>query len=277
MTRQKNHATIRLRRISEMPTSAKNREPTLMYIYTETVTLVIDRIASHRRMSRCQGKLGKWRKGKKSPEAPGSKALPQWTLDTWMLFWSECICMLGVDWEIGMVIITNDLSFFLSGFRRPNLRAVLIRISKRKRKRVCTSHTEFATNLWHLWRSQTVTSLNLWQNLFLQFLLVFLVIWVWSHFGHTCHEWSHFQMWCLRFMFTFSRKWFRMKWNPEKHNRTWPLFVFYVWNLDENGSNAGSRINFRTTFPDSLFSKWVQERQISKSRTSHGETTFSLV
>ena len=53
------------------------------------------------------------------------------------------------------------------------LRGVLIRISKNKCKRVCTSHTEFVTNLRHLWRSQTVTNLNLWPNLFLRFLFSF--------------------------------------------------------------------------------------------------------
>ena len=39
------------------------------------------------------------------------------------------------------------------------------------------------------------------------------------------------------FMFTFSRKQFRVQWNPEKHNRMWPLFMFCIWNQDQNGSN----------------------------------------
>ena len=40
------------------------------------------------------------------------------------------------------------------------------------------------------------------------------------------------------FLFMFSRKWFRMKWNPEKHTRKWPLLLFYVWNPDQNGSKS---------------------------------------
>ena len=38
------------------------------------------------------------------------------------------------------------------------LRAIPSRISKQKQKQVCTNHTECVTNLWHLWRSQTVTN-----------------------------------------------------------------------------------------------------------------------
>jgi len=44
------------------------------------------------------------------------------------------------------------------------------------------------------------------------------------------------------FMFTFSRKWFWMKWNPEKHNRVWPLFMFYVWNPDQNYHKSKSTL-----------------------------------
>ena len=83
------------------------------------------------------------------------------------------------------------------------LRVVLIRIAKRKRNWVCTSHTEFVTNLR---RSQSVTNSNLWPIFFLRFSQVFLAKRVWSHFGHKGHKWSHFQMWlvqtclCLHFL-----------------------------------------------------------------------------
>jgi len=122
-------------------------------------------------------------------------------------------------------------------FNKPEF-GVLIRISKRKRKRVCTSHTEFVTNLWQLWRSQTVTNLNLWPNLFLRFLFSFFsktgLVTFWLQISQmvTISDVTGTNL----FVFTFSRKWFRMKWNPEKHNRMWPLFLFYVWNPDQNGS-----------------------------------------
>jgi len=58
-------------------------------------------------------------------------------------------------------------------------------------------------------------------------------------FWSKCHKWSHFQLWlvqtCLCFCFLGNAS----EWNEiqKKRTRKWPLFLFYVWNLDQNGSN----------------------------------------
>jgi len=74
------------------------------------------------------------------------------------------------------------------------------------------------------------------------------------------------------FMFTFSRKWFRTKRNPGKHNRMWLLFIFYVWNPDQNGSDL------RESNCESEISWEIPPRYwkiFSKDRNNFREESFS--
>ena len=109
-------------------------------------------------------------------------------------------------------------------------------ISKQKQKQVCTSHTECVTNLWHLWRSQTVTDLNLWRNLFLCFFFSFFsktdFVTFWSQMS---------QMVTLLivtgtnlFLLLFRLKWFGMREIRKKRDipeseRLCFCFLFGIW------------------------------------------------
>jgi len=87
------------------------------------------------------------------------------------------------------------------------LKAVPSRISKQKQKQVCTSHTECVTKFVTF---VTVTHCHKIEFATEVFPLFFLSKQVWSHFGHACHKWSHFQMWLVQTCFCFS---FWFDWN----------------------------------------------------------------
>jgi len=93
-------------------------------------------------------------------------------LNVWYRINCRCVC--------ARTILEGRTTLLASPQRDLVLRAIPSRISKHKLKQVCTSHTDCVTNLWYLWRSQSVTNLNLWPNLCACFFLVFLAKQVWS-------------------------------------------------------------------------------------------------
>ena len=116
-------------------------------------------------------------------------------------------------------------------------RALLIWISNWSRN---TDHTLCTVTTFR--NFGFVTSFTPWGKKNLQY--IFFSKQIWSHFGHKCHTWSQIQMWLVTnlFLFLFSRKWFGM--NEAKYTRNWALFLFPVWNQDQNvvnnATNEGS-------------------------------------
>ena len=88
-------------------------------------------------------------------------------------------------------------------------------------------------NVWHLWRSQNVTILDLWPRSHAVFFSIFLAKQIWLHFGHKCHKWSQIQMWLVQTCFCFCFDWSGSEWTKRQNIPEGELcfcLLFGIWN-----------------------------------------------
>jgi len=125
-------------------------------------------------------------------------------------------------------------------------RVVLIRIPNRNRNMVCNSLIHYVTicdicdghKMSQFWICDLVC--------FSRFCLVFSAKQIWSHFGHRCHKWSHIQIWqvqtclCCCFLEKGS-EWMKSRKITQKQT----LFLFSVWNPDQNGSHVLGNLDYK--------------------------------